>query len=468
MNTNIDNRILKSPGRYVQGPGALEQLTEYLQGMGNRLLVIISPNGKKRMEGTLQRCFKGTGYQVFYQLFQGECCQSQIDELTAFARGKCCTAVVGIGGGKILDTAKAVAYEAGLATVIIPTVASTDSPCSSLSVIYKENGEFDRYLFLNNCPELVLVDTRIIAAAPAKLLVAGMGDAMATWFEARACRQSHSLNQVAGRPTRAAEGLASLCWQHLQQDGVQAKLDAEQGICSEALENIVEVNTYLSSVGFESGGLAAAHGIQKGFTMIPELHNQYHGFKVAFCTLTQLVMEETQLGGDRIREEIRAVLHFCCEVGLPVCFADMGYTAPDPALIRLAAEKACVLGSTIHHMPFPVTPELVVQCLLKADALGEEYSQEFGIIYRSIQRIQEMENRFDYMLRANNTPPENRVYDPELRDMLFSLSMYLDSGEWQQDYEMDERGLLPASLKRGVLSQDGLYDLLDAYGILLK
>lgn len=265
-----------------------------------------------------------------------------------------------------MNTAKGVAYYAGLPVVIIPTVASTDSPCSSLSVICRDNGEFDRYLFLDGCPDMVLVDTNVIAKAPAKLLVAGMGDAMATYFEARACRASGSDNQVAGKPILAAGGLATMCWQYLKKEGKAAKEAVETGVCNASLESIVEVNTYLSSVGFESGGLAAAHAIQKGFTFIPQLHEQYHGCKVAFCTLVQLVMEEAW-------EEVSQVLQFCTDVGLPVCFSDMGYEALEPALLQKAAEKACVAGSTIHHMPFSVTPQMVLNAMLRADEIGKAY-----------------------------------------------------------------------------------------------
>lgn len=362
-------KILKSPGKYVQGAGALASLDQYLQGMGTRLLILISPRGMKRMENVLHTCFDDKPYTLTYELFKGECSQVQIDRLAAQGREQRCTAVVGIGGGKILDTAKAVAYGLQIPSVIIPTVASTDSPCSSLSVIYHENGEFDRYLFLDTCPDMVLVDTEMIAKAPAPLLAAGMGDAMATWFEARACRASGSPNQVSGQPTHAATGLARMCWELLRQYGPQAMRDVESHTCSEALETIVEVNTYLSSVGFESGGLAAAHGIQKGFTVIPQLHAQYHGNKVAFCTITQLVME------DAPKEELDAVLRFCCDVGLPVCFADMGYEEPDADLLRQAAEKACVPGSTIHHMPFHVTSALLYSALIEADAIGRRFKE---------------------------------------------------------------------------------------------
>ena len=361
------SKVLKSPSKYVQSPGVLGEFDQYLQGMGRRLLVIISRSGVQRICPTLETCFAGKDYQLHYEIFSGECSQSQIDRLTAVAAEQQATAVVGIGGGKILDTAKAVAHETGLPVVIVPTVASTDSPCSSLSVIYRDSGEFERYLFLDACPDMVLVDTAVIAKAPVSLLVAGMGDAMATWFEARACRASGSNNQTGGKPTRAATGLAAMCWEYLRRDGLRAKQAVEAGACTEAVETIVEVNTYLSSVGFESGGLAAAHAIQKGFTFIPELHDLYHGCKVAFCTLAQLVME------DAPRTEVEEVLDFCCQVGLPVCFADMGWPDIDHGLLCLAAEKACVPGATIHHMPFPVTPDMVYNALLAADAMGRAW-----------------------------------------------------------------------------------------------
>lgn len=364
-------KILKSPSKYVQGPGVLREFDRYLQGMGRNLFIIISQSGTKRICPTLETCFaEKPDFALHYEIFKGECSQNQIDALVRACQERGCTAVVGIGGGKILDTAKGVAYYAGLPVVIVPTVASTDSPCSSLSVVYRDNGEFERYLFLDQCPNMVLVDTEVIVKAPVSLLVAGMGDAMATWFEARACRASGENNQVHAKPARAATGLARMCWENLQKDGPQAKKDAENGVCSEAVETIVEVNTYLSSVGFESGGLAAAHAIQKGFTFIPQLHEQYHGNKVAFCTLTQLMLEKAP------EEERNAVLRFCCEVGLPVCFADMGYSEVDHARLYLAAEKACVDGSTIHHMPFPVTPDLVYAALLEADAAGRAYRAE--------------------------------------------------------------------------------------------
>lgn len=97
----------------------------------------------------------------------------------------------------------------------MPTIASTDAPCSALSVIYSDEGVFEKYLFLPANPNMVLVDTAVVAAAPVRLLVAGMGDALATYFEARACEASGATTVWAAKTTLAAMGLARLCYDTL-------------------------------------------------------------------------------------------------------------------------------------------------------------------------------------------------------------------------------------------------------------
>lgn len=365
------SKVLISPAKYVQGWNVLAEFDRYLGGMGKHLMIVIDPFVDTFIRPVLDKCFAGKDYTLIYKQFEGECCQSLIDRLTKTAKAQGATCMVGIGGGKTLDTTKGVASYAGLPMIIVPTIASSDAPCSSCSVVYHEEGTFDRYLFLDASPNMVLVDTAIIARAPSRLLVAGMGDAMATWFEARACRASGKNNQVHAKPTHASTGLAKLCWENLKRDGLNAKIAVDAGVCTEAVETVVEANTYLSTIGFESGGLAAAHGIQKGFTHIPALHRQLHGFNVAFCTLAQLVLEDA-------KEDLEEVLAFSHSVGLPICFADLGYSEINSKEVRNAAEKACVPGSTIHNMPFEVTGEMVYHALMAADGYGRAYHMKKG------------------------------------------------------------------------------------------
>lgn len=361
--------IIGSPSRYVQGKGELGNLCTHAERLGKAFFVLVSGSGKKRVEAQLTHSAQQAGAKLAYEIFNGECCQSEIDRVLAAFKASGCDVVVGIGGGKIHDTAKAVAHYADVPVVIVPTIASTDAPCSALSVIYTDEGVFDRYLFLPANPNLVLVDTDVVSAAPARLLVSGMGDALATYFEARACQASGATNCVGGKVTLAAMQLARLCYETLLADGLKAKLAVQRKACTKAVENIIEANTYLSGVGFESGGLAGAHAIHNGLTAIPETHSLYHGEKVAFGTLVQLVLENADL------DELEQVMDFCLEVGLPITLEDLGIRDASEEQLMEVAKMACAENDTLHNMPFPVTPETVYAAILGADQLGRYYRE---------------------------------------------------------------------------------------------
>ena len=278
--------------------------------------------------------------------------------------------VIGIGGGKIFDTAKAVAYYAGTPVFICPTIASTDAPCSALSVVYTEEGIFEKYLFLPANPNLVLMDTDIITKSPVRLTVAGMGDALATYFEARACKRSGATSCAGGKTTEAAMALAKLCFDTLMEEGVKAKIALEAGVCTPAVEKVIEANTLLSGIGFESAGLAGAHAIHNGFTVLEECHHMYHGEKVAFGTLTQLVLENVP------EEELEDIILWCIEVGLPVTLAELGAGNVTDEQLMEVAKTACAENDTLHNMPFEVTPETVFAAIKAADAYGKYYLGE--------------------------------------------------------------------------------------------
>jgi len=361
------SRIMIAPGKYIQGYGELKRLKDHIGAMGSTFLVLISRGGLGRLESTLKAGFRGNESALVFEIFNGECSKTEIERIRAVCRNKKCDAVIGVGGGKILDTAKAVAYYEKTPVIIVPTIASTDAPCSALSVIYTDEGVFSEYLVLPKNPDAVLMDTEVIVNAPARLLVAGMGDALATYFEARACIAADKTNMPGGHATKAALALAELCYDTLLEDGLKALLAVETGSCTKAVENIVEANTFLSGLGFESGGLGAAHAVHNGFTVLEECHGLYHGEKVAFGTLVQLVLQNAP------EEELEEVMGFCASVGLPVTLEEMGVKEVDRERIMDVARAACAPGETIHNMPFAVTPEDVCSAILAADALGRHF-----------------------------------------------------------------------------------------------
>jgi glycerol dehydrogenase len=201
--------------------------------------------------------------------FGGECSHAEIERAKKIAGQHKARAIVGAGGGKVLDTARAVAADLDLPVVNCPTVASSDAPCSALSVIYTEDGVFQEYRFYRKNPDLVLVDTQVIAQGPPRLLAAGMGDALATWFEAKTCVEGCVRNMRGGGSSQSALALAKLCYETLLNDGAEALRAVQTQVVTPALERLVEANTLLSGLGFESSGLAAAHAIHNGLTAAP-------------------------------------------------------------------------------------------------------------------------------------------------------------------------------------------------------
>lgn len=296
--------IIFSPSKYIQGQNSLSNIGKYAK---KNAFVIADSFVMSITKDIIEESFKKENLISVFELFNGECSKVEIDRLKQILEKNNSEIIIGVGGGKTLDTAKALAYYANLPVLITPTIASTDAPCSALSVLYTENGAFDEYLLLPSNPNIVLMDTEIIAKAPARLLASGMGDALATYFES---------------------------------------------------------NTYLSGIGFESGGLAAAHAIHNGLTILEECHEFYHGEKVAFGTLVQLFLENAPI------EEIEEVLVFCKTIGLPTSLEELGIKSIEKEKLLEVAKLASAPGETIHNMPFDITPEKVLAAILAADNYG--------------------------------------------------------------------------------------------------
>lgn len=273
--------------------------------------------------------------------------------------------VVALGGGSAVDTAKATAYFKNKKVVIIPTIVATDAPCTGLSVIYNDDGTFDKYIFYPANPDAVIVDTQVIANAPTKFLVAGMGDALGTYFEARACQRVGAPSLENGGITHSAMALCRICYDILMENGAMAKEAVDNNLVTPAVEAVVEAATYLSGVGADNGGLAAAHSIYNGFTGLEECEKTNHGDLVAFGTVVQLIIENAP------KSEINEVMEFMAEVGLPLTLDKVGLT--DKSRLIIACEKACAEGETIHNMVGDMTPELLESATLTADVLGRKF-----------------------------------------------------------------------------------------------
>ncbi len=351
------------PGRYIQGAGALGRLGGELARRGKRHLIVASPHPLEHLLPAVAPQLDQAG-TVRLERFGRECTDAEIERLLAVAREFGAETVTAVGGGKTLDTAKAVAVRAGIPVAVVPTLASTDAPCSCICVVYTPDGVFERADILPRNPDLVLVDTAVIAKAPARFLVSGMGDALATWFEADSCRVSRAPNIAGDAGSMTAHALARLCYETVRDWGLLARSACEAGVVTPALERVVEANTLLSGLGFESGGLGAAHSIHNGLTVLPGVHGLWHGEKVAFGVLASLFLT------DRPAALIDEVYALCAALGLPTTFAALGIDGVSEADLARVGEKACAPEESIHNEPVEVSPALVAASLAAADAEG--------------------------------------------------------------------------------------------------
>lgn len=365
------------PTKYVQGEDELLNLGYFVKTYGDSALLIAHPDDVARVKDKLEATGKKFGVTFVESGFQGECSRQEVARLQNKAKEQNLSCTIGLGGGKAIDTAKCVAE--GEALIIVPTIAATDAPTSHSAVLYTPDGAFDDYAYFKQSPSVVMIDTTIIAKAPTRFLVSGMGDALSTYFEARATATSYTKVNAGlpcgvreglcpeARGTNAALALAKLCYETLLKDGVKAKKACDANVVTPALENIIEANILLSGLGFESAGLGGAHAIHDGLTLLHGAHGYFHGEKVAFGTICQLVLENAPT------EELEEVLQFCIELGLPVCLEDIGVTEISPEELQAVAEKACIPEESIHAMPFPITVEAVAAAITTADAIGREF-----------------------------------------------------------------------------------------------
>ena len=359
-------RAFGSPLRYVQGQGEFGRLPLYTAPYGNAC-VIIDGFLYQDLNARLEKAYAESDAKFVSISFNGECCEEEVERIGKIARENGAAVIVGAGGGKTMDTAKICADEMGLPVIIAPSSASTDAPVSEIAVVYKPDGEYIGSRKMKKNADLVLVDTEIIVKAPRRLFVAGMGDALATWLEAQACECSDSPNYIGSgmRRCKAGMAIAKASWDILFEDGEKALMALDSGVVTEAFENVVEANTLLSGLGFLNTGLATAHGIHSGLTVLPETHKYLHGEKVAFGIVCQMVLENTPA------ETVDKVMRFLVAIGLPVTLADLGVAAERDKVMAIAEKTAN--GPLIHQEPFAVTTERVYGAIIAADALGRKY-----------------------------------------------------------------------------------------------
>lgn len=362
-----------SPERYIQGAGEFNNLKFYTDKFGKNVAVFIDGFLFPVYKEKLEKMYEQEAYKITVIPFEGEVTENLINQRAKELETGRIDTVVGIGGGKTIDVAKAVGTKLSVPFIVVPTIAATDAPTSSLSVIYREDGSHAGEFFYDHSPSILIVDSDIIAHAPTRFLVSGMGDALATLIEAESTRKSNTPNLVyhtsgGFRQTLAGQAIAKACYDSLLKYGILAKIACDQNVVTDALENIIETNILLSGLGFENNATSAAHSINDGLTAMENSFKTMHGEKVAFGCIVQLIAECVE------EEYLKEVLSFCMNVGLPVCLEDLFVENSDENIMKIAEAS---MHSNWGNMPFEVNVDFVFASIKTADAYGKKFKDSW-------------------------------------------------------------------------------------------
>ena len=356
-----------APRKYMQGRNLLREAGVHISKVGKRPLVLWDARVKGLLGERVLASLKDAALEAVDVEFRGDSTKAEVARVAQIARDQRADVIVGLGGGKTLDTAKAAAAAAEIKMVSCPTVASTDSPTSSFTVWYDEKGVCQGFESWGVNPDLVLVDSQVIAEAPVRAFVAGMGDALSTWVEAEVVDSTRGQNLVGGRATLVAMAIARLGYDTLMKYGLEAKRAVEQKVVTHAVEKVIEANTLMSGLGFESCGVATAHMIANCLPGFPECKGLMHGEEVAFGIISQFCLDENMA-----TDEMYKMVDFMIAIGLPVTFGELGLSGITRDRLQKIGDVCAGPGSLCHAHPFKVTSEFVVDAMIAADALGQE------------------------------------------------------------------------------------------------
>lgn len=277
------------------------------------ILIVTGEKSLASVEKKLFNILAEKNYSV--EKYNGECSYEHIDTILKNSRDKDFDLVLGIGGGKAIDSAKIVAYKLGIDIFSIPTIASTCSAASALSVVYNNDGSFKEFFDFPAPPKKTFIDLTTIKNAPEKYIWAGMGDTLAKFYEVRMKYDyvSQRNNGHMSYPNSLGREISNLCSSVILENGVSAYFNSTIDESFKKIVLAIIINTgMVSNLVDEFLNGAIAHSVFYGLTLLPSLEKEHlHGEVVAFGILVQLMSEK------RI-EEYNSLLSFYKKMNFPI------------------------------------------------------------------------------------------------------------------------------------------------------
>lgn len=355
--------LMVAPAQVIRGSHALEQVGEAIRALGQRPLIVGGDRTLAVVQPVLQPVLKREKLKSAQASYGADCSEAGLAKLRQAVADHQADLIIGVGGGKALDAAKLLAYQCHLPIVTVPTSAATCAAWTALSNVYSESGAFLYDVALPRCPDLLVLDYRLIQTATQRTLVAGIGDALAKWYEA-SVSSGHSSQTLLIAAVQQARVLRDIL--------LQKSAEALQSPGGAEWQEVVDATVLLAGVIGGLGGAqcrtVAAHAVHNGLTHLLASHGTLHGEKVAFGILVQLRLEEMLQGNQLAATARQQLLKFYAEIGLPQSLGDLGLGEISLADLQHAAEVACAEGSDIHRLPFRVVPSQLMAAMVSTTA----------------------------------------------------------------------------------------------------
>ncbi|MBP3429060.1 MAG: iron-containing alcohol dehydrogenase [Clostridia bacterium] len=297
--------------------------------------------------------------------FGGACTFSAINSLSTALRPMQPDFLVGMGGGKAIDTAKGVADALGIPLVSLPTLVSNCAPITALSVVYREDGPFDQFRFYDAPPALTMVDLDIAANAPVRYFRAGMGDTIAKHLESTFSARGDVLGEAMDHMSAIGVALSSTCYDPILQHGRQALEEVTAHTAGPAMEicarSIIISAGLVSLMANDDYNCALAHAVCYGLSLFSHVEEScLHGDLVAYGALVQLMLDGQAERAGELRD-------FLVSIGTPVTLEAIGLPLDLKALD--AALEEAVTGPDMAHIPYPITKDMVFEAMQRVEAL---------------------------------------------------------------------------------------------------
>ena len=345
---------------YTIGTDAYEAFGRVCSPLGKRALII---GGKTALEKSHEKLIKALGgFEIVDTVIYGkECFRKRIDELYNAYKGSGADFVIGVGGGKAIDTSKCVADMLKIPVVTVPTIASTCAASSALAVIYDENHTYEGFWHLPHPAYHCFIDTEIIVNAPDMYFRAGVGDTLAKFYEVEFSAR--------GRRTTFKDDLgisiSRMSREPLMRRAAQAYADCRNHVITADVEEtalIILISTGMVSMLInEDFNGAMAHALFYGLTVLPGFEEKFlHGDVVGYCTIVQSVLD----GNMEEAENIRRLIY---ELGVETTLSERGIMVNYDTLLPVL--EAAINDPDMKVIPYKITPEMIFEAIAKVEEL---------------------------------------------------------------------------------------------------